>query len=140
MSLDNQNRAEMIRLHIEKVHQNLADADLLYDSGSISAATGRLYYSVFHAVHALFIANGIVAKTHHGMNHQFNDRFVKTGLFDPIFGRLIARLENMREKAEYDVVFTISRDQYEAIKPTAIELIEQIEKNISDSAFGIDMQ
>ncbi len=36
--------------------------------------------------------------------------------------------------------FTISRDQYEAIKPTAIELIEQIEKNISDSAFGMDMQ
>ena len=46
MSLDNQNRAEMIRLHIEKVHQNLADADLLYGSGSISAAYTCCVYPV----------------------------------------------------------------------------------------------
>ena len=118
----------MVRLHLEKMRQNLADAELLVESGSISAATGRLYYAVFHAVHALFVANGIVSKSHHGMNHQFNEHFVKAGIFDPVYGRLVARLENMREKAEYDVIFTITRDEYEALKPTALELIQQIEK------------
>ena len=131
MSLDNQNKAEMIRLHIEKSHQNLSDAKLLIASNSLSSATGRLYYAVFHAVHALFVAKGIISKTHHGMNALFNEHFVRTGIIDPKLGRMVALLENMREKADYDVVFMISRDEYDTLEPVACELIQQIEKTLS---------
>ena len=132
MSLEYENRVEMVRLHLEKAHQNLTDAEILLASNSVSSATGRLYYAVFHAVHALFVANGISAKTHHGMNAQFNEHFVKTGVLDQRFGRIVALLENMREKAEYDVIFSISRDEYEALKPTAYELVQQIERLLSN--------
>lgn len=46
---------------------------------------------------------------HLGMNAQFHLHFIKTGVFDAKFGRLVAVMENMREKAEYDVVFSIKR-------------------------------
>ncbi|MBQ7531403.1 MAG: HEPN domain-containing protein [Paludibacteraceae bacterium] len=128
MSLEPENKAEMIRLHFEKAHQYLADAELLIASNSISSATGRLYYAVFHAVHALFVANGISSKTHHGMNALFNEHFVRTGLIDIKYGRLVALLENMREKADYDVVFDVKRNELETLKPAAYEFVQRIEQ------------
>lgn len=127
MSLNGQEIAEMVRLHIEKAHQNLSDAQLLFESESLSSATGRLYYAVFHAVHALFVANGISSKTHHCMNTQFNEHFIKTGKIEVKYGRVVANLEYLREKAEYDIIFRISRDEYEALQPVACELIQKIE-------------
>lgn len=35
-------------------------------------------------------------------------------------------MENMREKADYDVIYDVSREDLDALKPIAYELIEQI--------------
>ena len=96
--------------------------------GSISAAANRFYYAVFHIVLALFVANGVISKTHHGMNAQFNQHFIQSGLIEPKFGRFLAVMENMREKADYDVIYDVSREDLEALKPLAYELVETIEK------------
>jgi hypothetical protein len=36
-------------------------------------------------------------------------------------------MENMREKADYDVIYDVTREDLEALKPIAYELVEQIE-------------
>ena len=41
-------------------------------------AANRYYYACFHAVQALFIAKGVNAHTHTGINTQFSLHFVKT--------------------------------------------------------------
>ncbi len=123
-------KSDLICAHFGRMHENLDSAELLFAAGHISKATSCLYYAVFHAVHALFVSNDITAKTHHGMNAQFHLHFIKTGLFDTKFGRLVAVMENMREKAEYDVVFRITSDEYSELKPIAYELIQKIEETI----------
>ena len=82
---------------------------------------------VFHAIHALFVANGIYSKSHHGTNAQFHQHFIKTGIIDPKYGHFIAVMENMREKADYDVIYDVTCEDLEALKPTAYELVEQIQ-------------
>ena len=128
MSLSNEDKQILLRLHLGKAHACLTDGEQLMEMGSISAAANRFYYAAFHTVHSLFVANDIISKTHRGTNFQFNQHFIQTGIFDPKFGRFLAVMENMREKADYDVIYDVSREDLEALKPLAYELLEFTEK------------
>ena len=131
MSLTKEDKEVITKLHLEKAHVCLVDGEQLLAMDSISAAANRFYYAVFHAIHALFVANGIISKSHHGTNAQFHQHFIKTGVIDPKFGHFIAVMENMREKADYDVIYDVSREDLEALKPLTYELVEQIEHILS---------
>ena len=131
MSLTDDDKKVLTKLHLEKAHACLLDGEQLVAMNSISAAANRFYYAVFHAIHALFVANGIISRSHHGTNAQFHQHFIKIGLIDPKFGHFIAVMENMREKADYDVIYDVSREDLEALKPLAYELINQIEQILS---------
>lgn len=131
MSLTKEDKVLLTKLHLEKAHACLAEGEQLVELGSVSAATNRFYYAVFHAIHALFVTNGINSKSHHGTNAQFQLHFIKTGLIDPKFGHFIAVMENMREKADYDVIYDVSREDLDALKPLAYELLERIEQLLS---------
>ena len=132
MSLTEEDKRVLVQLHLEKAHACLADAEQLMELESISAAANRFYYAVFHAMHALFVANGIQSKSHHGTNAQFHQHFIKTGIIDPKFGHFIAVMENMREKADYDVIYDVAREDLEALKPLAYELVQLIEKLLNN--------
>ena len=132
MSLTNEDRKIMKQLHLDKAHVCLSDGEQLLGIGSISAAANRFYYAVFHAIHALFVANGIQSKSHHGTSAQFHQHFIKTGTIDPKFGHFIAVMENMREKADYDVIYDVSREDLEALKPVAYELVQTIEQLLKE--------
>ena len=132
MSLTNEDKNILIQLHLDKAHVCLADGEQLMTMESISAAANRFYYAVFHAVHALFVANGVISKSHRGTNHLFHQHFIQTGIIDPKFGHFLAVMENMREKADYDVIYDVSREDLEALKPLAYELLEKIEQILSD--------
>lgn len=131
MSLTNEDKEILVRLHLEKAHACLADGDQLVKINSISAAANRFYYAVFHAIHALFVANGINSKSHHGTNAQFHQNFIKTGIIDPKFGHFIALMENMREKADYDVIYDVSKEDLEALIPLAYDFVKQVETLLS---------
>ena len=132
MSLTNEDKAILTKLHLEKAHACLVEGEQMVTLGSISAAANRFYYAVFHAIHALFVANNINSKSHHGTNAQFHQHFIKTGIIDPKFGHFIAVMENMREKADYDVIYDVSLEDLEALKPLAYELLEKIEQLLSE--------
>lgn len=136
MSLTNEDRNALMQLHLEKAHTCLSEGEQLLALGSVSAAANRYYYAVFHAIHALFVVNGIFSKSHHGTNAQFHQHFIKTGIIDPKYGHFVAVMENMREKADYDVVYDVSREELDALKPIAYELIEKIEALVGSEGYA----
>ena len=104
MSLTNEDRNIMKQLHLDKAHVCLSDGEQLLELQSVSAAANRFYYAVFHAIHALFVANGIQSKSHHGTSSLFHQHVIRTGIIDPKFGHFRAVMENRRDKADYDVM------------------------------------
>ena len=131
MSLTEEDKKVMIQLYLEKSHKCIDDAEQLLAMDSVSTAANRFYYAVFHAIHALFVANGLYSKSHHGTNAQFHLHFIKTGIIDPKFGHFVAVVENMREKADYDVIYDVEREELEALKPLVYELLQVVEKLLS---------
>lgn len=132
MSLTNEDRGLLKQLHLDKAHMCLSDGEQLLRMDSVSAAANRFYYAVFHAIHALFVANGIQSKSHHGMNVLLNQHFIQTGIIDSKYSRFVALMENMREKADYDVVYDVTREDLDALKPVAYELIQTIEQLLKE--------
>lgn len=89
-------------------------------------AANRYYYACFHAVQALFIAKGVNAHTHAGINTQFSLHFVKTGVVDISYGSFLARMFQLRQKADYNCAYEVSESEVQEI----VELTHNFVKTI----------
>lgn len=95
----------------------------------------RLYYAAYYAVSALLIANHIPAHTHDGNINQFGLHFIKTGVVDKTYGKLLRRLFSMRLTGDYSDRFDLVEDDVQPLmEPTErfIQLMESMAmQNIS---------
>ncbi|MCQ2312192.1 MAG: HEPN domain-containing protein [Paludibacteraceae bacterium] len=131
MSLSSEDRTAMKQLHLDKANLFLSEADELFTMRHFSTAANRYYYACFHAIHALFVVNGIMTRTHDGLNTLFGLHFVKNGVIEPRFGAFVSKMESLRTKADYDVVYDVSEEDLREMQPMAHELITLINKMLS---------
>ena len=57
-----------------------------------------------------FNIKGVNAHTHAGINTQFSLHFVKTGIVDIAYGSFLARMFQLRQKADYNCAYEISEN------------------------------
>ena len=126
MSLTDEERDTLVSLQIEKSKKHLSQADEMYNLGYYDMAANRFYYSCFHALQALLIRNGLFCHTHAGLIAEFGKQFIKTNVIDAKFGRLVARLEQLREKSDYNCVYDIEEEDVKDMIQPCHELIELI--------------
>ena len=131
MSLDKEKRDTVISLEIAKAFTTQEEVDLLVEKGYWNAAANRLYYSVFHAVSALLIHDGIRIKSHKGAGVMLNQHYIQTNKISPELGKLYRRLELMREESDYNCFYNTSPEELKKeLEPTR-ELIKTIAKMVS---------
>ena len=128
MSLSDNDRRTMVGLQMEKANRFLNQARMVSDMQQWDLAANRYYYACFHAVQALFIHNGLASKTHSGMLSQFGLHFIKTGMIEDRLGGFLTRMEQLREKGDYNCLFSISEEDLKNIIAPAYELIGVITK------------
>lgn len=75
MSLSEQEKETLTALHIEKAELFLSQADEMCALKHWDLAVNRYYYACFHALHALFVVNGLSAHTHDGLITIFGKEF-----------------------------------------------------------------
>ena len=74
-------------------------------------AVSRAYYAMFHAANAALAIKGLHPKTHNGTQALFNKHLVGPGAVDKQRGRDLAKGQERRTNADYDVVRDISEQQ-----------------------------
>ena len=133
MSLNDEERKLLVELEIERANKLIDQFPILENAELWDTLANRVYYAVFHAVTALLIKNGLHAGSHQGVSVLFNKHFVKENLVDEKYGRLLARLENMREKSDYTCLFETTKEEVMPMIPQAKEMISIIENLISSN-------
>ena len=133
MSLNDEERKLLVEFEIEKAHKLIDQFTILENAALWDTLANRVYYAVFHAVTALLIMNGLHAGSHQGVSVLFNKHFVKENLVDEKYGRLLARLENMREKSDYTCLFETTKEEVMPMIPQAKEMISIIENLINSN-------
>ena len=97
--MDQVNKDTLISLQVEKAKRFLTQADEMVELKHWDLAANRYYYACFHAVQALFIAKGVNAHTHAGINTQFSLHFVKTGIVDISYGSFMCLYVPVKAKS-----------------------------------------
>ena len=131
MSLNDEDRKTMVTLQMEKANRFLNQAEMVRDMQQWDLAANRYYYACFHAVQALFIYNRLASKTHSGMLRQFGLHFIKTGIIEDRLGAFLTRMEQLREKGDYNCVFSINEEELCTIVEPAHELVKVIAKLVN---------
>ena len=131
MALNDEERRIMVGLEIEKADRFLNQAGMMKDMEQWDMSANRYYYACFHAVQALFIHNGLSSRRHKGMLTQFGLHFVKTGIIEDRYGAFLTRMEQLREKGDYNCLFEVTKDELLTIVESAKELVEKIKQLIA---------
>ena len=113
--MEKENQDILTRLQIDKAKRFLSQADEMVELRHWDLAANRYYYACFHIVQALFINKGVNAHTHAGINAQFGLQFVKTGIVDISYGSFLARMFQLRQKADYNCAYEISEEEVRGI-------------------------
>ncbi|MDE6409343.1 MAG: HEPN domain-containing protein [Muribaculaceae bacterium] len=129
MSLSREHKKIAFELLVEKSCRNLEQAVKVAELGYWDLVANRLYYSIFHAVTALMLHDGIQTKSHKGTSAQFGKYYILTGKFPREAGILYSRLQTMREKADYQNVFILSEEEGSAL----IKEVKSLQKSIIDN-------
>jgi len=133
MSLSNEDRKVVVGLELEKDDRFLRQAEMARNWEQWDLAANRYYYACFHAVQALFIHNGLTSKRHSGMISQLGLHFIKPGIIEDRLGGFLTRMEQMREKGDYNCIFSVSEEEMGTIVDPANELVSVIKSLIQNS-------
>lgn len=102
---------EQIDRYLERAAHALESADLLLKHEYELALANRAYYAVFYCISAMLLSRDIVVKSHEGARSKFHELFVKTRQFDPEVSKLVARVAEARQSADYNMDVDITEEQ-----------------------------
>ena len=126
MSMNDEDRATIVGLQIEKAQAMLRQAQLGVEHEMWDMVANRLYYAVFHAVSALLIKSGIEVGTHKGAAIRFQMHFVRTGVFTIEESHMYSRLQQLREEGDYNCYIQSSETEILPYLEPAKAFVEKI--------------
>ena len=126
MSLTDEERDAVVQYRIEKSMKSFQEAEKVSEISLWNIAANRLYYAVYYAATALLINNGHITRTHSGMITQINIHFVLPGILTKADGRLINKIFDLRQEADYDDFIDADENDIKEYFPQVKALIEKI--------------
>lgn len=132
MSLENNERNELIKYRIDEAKESIEDVKLLIDNDRLRAAVNRIYYGMFYSLLALGLAYEFETSKHQQLIGWFNRNFIHEGLVDPKFGKIINKASIRRTKSDYESNVEFDKEvileMYNEMKEFIIEIENFINK------------
>ena len=119
-------RKILVDRQVDRALRFLSQANEMMDESHFDMAVNRYYYACFHVVQALFVQNEISGHTHSGMITQFSKFFVTTGIVSVEDGSLLARLFQLRQKADYNCAYEVSEEEVKSLAEPVSCLVNKI--------------
>lgn len=91
----------LVAYRMERAHEAIDEAKILFDAGHINSYVSRLYYACFYAVSALLLTKNISTSKHGYLRSLLHREFIKTGLIPEELGKYFDLLFNNRQKGDY---------------------------------------
>jgi uncharacterized protein (UPF0332 family) len=89
---------------IDKSERNIKVAEKLIKDNELEIAVSRLYYAMFYCAEALLLSKNLSFSSHKAVIVNFGKEFVKTGIFDEKFHKVLQNAFEDRQEADYEFV------------------------------------
>lgn len=124
-----QHREELIKLSLEKAQQALKSAKDNINLGNLETAQNRTYYAIFYVVSALAYKNNFSTAKHKQLMGWFNKKFIyEDKIFNENMLEIYSEAFSFRQKVDYEITYTASKEQLEESLKEAIFFVEEIKK------------
>lgn len=104
-------RKELCQYRLEKAEKCLESARILMQSGDYCSAANRSYYAIFHCIRSLLALEGVDFSKHSGVMAYFQKNYVKTGIFEKEFSKILTEAFEIRSESDYDDYYVLSREE-----------------------------
>lgn len=132
-------RETLFRYRLSQAEETLADAIMMLDGGAgPRSILNRSYYAMFYGVLALLLHQNVEHATskHAGIISIFDRAFVHTGKLDREYSRLLHRVFDSRQEADYREFVEITAEDAARWVRVAEEFMQGLkvlmEKNLSE--------
>ena len=132
MSLDANERAELIKYRLDESKETIQDVQLLLDNDRFRAAVNRIYYGMFYSLLALGLVYEFETSKHQQLIGWFNRNFIHKGLLDSRYGRIINKASNRRTKGDYESFVEFEKDTIHEMFEEMKDFISEIEKILTE--------
>jgi uncharacterized protein (UPF0332 family) len=129
----NQEREALVLYRLEQAEESLESSQLLMNNDKYRPSVSRSYYAMFYAVLALLAKERRHTSKHSGAISIFNREFVKKGLFDKEFSRWLQEAFDLRQRADYREMFSISSERTKSIFEHAQAFVAEVKRFIEES-------
>jgi uncharacterized protein (UPF0332 family) len=116
------------RLYIDRAHDDLLASRANLGHSFYGVAVTRAYYAMFYAASALLASKGITRGKHSGVHSAFGEHFVKTGLIEVEYAKMLAHAFDSRLDSDYDVLFKTEETLAEEVLEDARRFVERVEQ------------
>jgi len=123
-------RVTLIRYRLERAHESIEEASVLWQTAHYNGFVNRLYYACFYAVSAILLQGGHTSSTHSGTRHLFAQHFVKTGKISENQADIYFTLFHYRQEGDYKDNYRIDKELAEPWLATATVFVKTIERLI----------
>jgi uncharacterized protein (UPF0332 family) len=117
-----------IPLYLDRARQDLQAAESNVQQGFHGVAVTRAYYAMFYAASALLASKGMYRSKHSGVLSGFREYFVKTGLIETEYAKMLGHAFDSRLDSDYDVAFTAELALAEEVLGDAHRFVDRSEE------------
>lgn len=123
---------DLVRHRLQRAHEALESAGILFSNNQLSASVNRLYYALFYAVLALLETKELSSSKHSGVRALLNKHFIKAGIVPKEFGRFYESLFRNRQEGDYVDYTVFSAQKVEELLAQSSQHLSEIERIIRD--------
>ncbi len=130
----NDNLKALVKYRLEQADEALRAAETLLKEGLLGSAVNRAYYAMFYSVLALLALDKRETSKHSGAISLFDREYVKTGIFSKEFSRWLHQAFDLRQRSDYAVKYTPSREEAEQTINQAQAFVARVKEVLKNKA------
>jgi len=119
---------ERIEKLLKKAQEDLKASEIMIENGIFRIAASRVDYAMFYIAEAILLTKGLIFTSHKGLISSFNKEFIKSGIFNMKFGRLLRDAFDIRQNSDYEIVPDITESKTKELLLAAKEFLEEAKK------------
>ena len=128
--MPDQELMDLCRYRLEKAIQCLATAKNTMVDGDYATSANRSYYAIFHGIRAILALDGLDFKKHSAVIAKFRELYIKPGIFDAVYSRMIGEAFDLRGDCDYEDFYLVTKQEVEDQIHNATDFLTAVQKYI----------
>lgn len=107
--MHSETQINLAKHRLETAEEKLEASKLLLAGGLFKDSIGRSYYAIFSATRAVLALDSKDFSKHAGVIACYQKDYVKEGIFDKQYSKIIMEAFQIRNKSDYDDYYVVSK-------------------------------